>query len=78
MGRIHPPELHFIRTTASDTEASFLDLYFSISNGFISSKIYDRRNNFDFDIENFSFMDGDAPCSTSYGVYISQLECLVT
>ena len=28
---------------------------------------------FDFDIVNFPFLDGDVPRSTSYGVYISQL-----
>ena len=43
----------------------------SISNGFVSSKISDKRD--DFDIVNFSFLDGDVPRSTSYGVYISQL-----
>ena len=41
--------------------------------GLFSSKIYDKRDNFDFDIVNFPFLDGDAPRSTSYGVYISQL-----
>ena len=56
-----------------DTEAPFLDLHLSISNGFVSSKIYDKHNDFDFDIVNFSFLDGDVPRSTSYGVYISQL-----
>ena len=57
----------------SDTEAPFLDLHLSISNGFVSSKIYDKRDDFDFDIVNFPFLDGDVPRSTSYGVYISQL-----
>ena len=33
----------------------------------------DKRNDFDFDIVYFPFLDGDAPRSTSYGVYISQL-----
>ena len=33
----------------SDTEAPVLDLHLSISNGFISSKIYDKRDDFDFD-----------------------------
>ena len=28
---------------------------------------------FDFDKVNCPFLDGDVPCSTSYGVYISQL-----
>ena len=32
-----------------------------------------RRDDFDFDIVNFPFIDGDVPRSTSYGVYISQL-----
>ena len=37
------------------------------------SKIYDKRDDFDFEIVNFPFLVGDVPRSTSYGVYISQL-----
>ena len=50
-----------------------MDLHLSISNGFVSSKIYDKHDDFDFDIVNFPFLDGDVPRSTSYEVYISQL-----
>ena len=50
-----------------------LDLQLSISNDIISTTIYDKREDFDFEIVNFSFLDGDIPRSTSYGVYISQL-----
>ena len=50
-----------------------LDLHLSISNDIVSTKIYDKRDDFDFEIVNFSFLDGDDPRSTSYGVYISQL-----
>ena len=57
----------------SDTEASFLDLHLSITDGYVKTKIYDKRDDFDFDIVNFPFLDGDVPRSTSYGVYISQL-----
>ena len=57
----------------SDTEAPFLDLNRFVSNGFVSSKIYDKRDDFDFDIVNFPFLDGDIPRRASYGVYISQL-----
>ena len=35
--------------------------------------MYDKRDDFDFDIVNFPFLDGDVSRSTSYGVYISQL-----
>ena len=71
VNRIYPPELQLNKANTSDTEAPFLDLHLSISNGFVLFKIYDKRN--DFDIVNFPFLDGDVPRSTSYGVYISQL-----
>ena len=71
--RIYPTELQLNRASSSDTEAPFLDLNLCISNGTFSTKIYDKRNDFDFDIVNFPFLDGDVPRRTSYGVYISQL-----
>ena len=52
---------------------AFLDLHLSISNDIDSTKIYNERDDFDFEIVNFPFLDGDFPRSTSYGVYISQL-----
>ena len=51
-----------------------MDLNLCISNGTVSTKIYDKRDDFDFDIVNFPpFLDGDVPRRTSYGVYISQI-----
>ena len=50
-----------------------MDLHLSISNGFVSSKLYDKRDDFDFDTVNFPYFDGDVPRRPSYGVYISQL-----
>ena len=41
--------------------------------GIVSSKIYDKRDDFNFEIIDFPFLDGDVPRSPSYGVYISQL-----
>ena len=65
------PRLYHVLHTY--TEASFLDLNLSITNGIVSSKIYDKRDDFNFDIVNNPFLDGDVPRSPSYGVYISQL-----
>ena len=31
----------------------------------------DKRDDFNFDIVSFPFLDGDVPRSTSYGVYVS-------
>ena len=50
-----------------------LDLHLSFSNVFVFSKIYDKRDDFDFAIVNSPFLDGDVPRRPSYGVYISQL-----
>ena len=63
VNRIYPPELQLNKANTSDTEAPFLDLHLSISSGFVSSKIYDKRDDFDFDIVNFPFLDGDVPSS---------------
>ena len=66
----YPPELQLNKANTTDT---FYNLYLSVVNGFISSKIYDKRDGFDFDKVNFPFLDGDVPRRASYGVYISQL-----
>ena len=73
VGQIYPIELQLNKTNSSYTEAPFLDLNLSITNGIVSSKIYDKRDDFNFEIVNFPFPDGDVPRSPSYGVYISQL-----
>ena len=72
VGQIYPTELQLNKANSSDTEAPFLDLNLSITNGIVSSKIYDKRDDFNFEIVNFPFLDGDVPRSPSYGVYISQ------
>ena len=71
--RIYPAELQLNKANASDTEAAFLDLNLSIHNDIVSTKIYDKRDDFNFDIVNFPFLDGDVPQCPSHGVYISQL-----
>ena len=50
-----------------------MDLHLSISNSFVSSKMYYKRDDFDFNIVNFPILDGDVPRRPSYGVYISVL-----
>ena len=71
--RIYPAELQLSKANASDTEAAILDLNLSIHNDIVSTKIYDKRDDFNFDIVNFPFLDGDVPQRPSYCVYISQL-----
>ena len=51
------------KANTSDTEAPFLDLHLSISNGLVKSKIYNKRDDIDFVIVNFPLFRWR--CSTS-------------
>ena len=51
---IYPPELEVKETTDTASSASFLDLYFEFDDsGQIRTKIYDKRDDFNFKIINF-------------------------
>jgi hypothetical protein len=63
-----------LETTDTASSASFLDLYLEFDDsGQINTKIYDKRDDFNFKIINFPNMCGNIPASPAYGVYISQL-----
>ena len=48
-------ELQLSKAYTSDTDTAFVDLLLSISNDIVSSKIYDKRDDFNFKIVNFPF-----------------------
>ena len=77
VSKIYPSELQRNKTNTTDTKAAILDLHLSISNYIVSTKIYDKRDDSDFEIVNNQFLDGNVPRSTSYGVYISKLNSFV-
>ena len=58
---IYPAELQLNKAYASDTEAAFSVLNLSIHNNTVSTKIYNKRDDFDFDIVKFTLLDGDVP-----------------
>ena len=55
VSQIYPSDLKLNKANTSDKEAAFLDLHLSISNGTFSTKIYDKRDDFGFEIVNFPF-----------------------
>jgi hypothetical protein len=56
------------------SSASFLDLYLEFDDsGQLSTKIYDKQDDFNFKIINFPNMCSNIPASPAYGVYFSQL-----
>ena len=77
VGQVYPTELQLNKANSSDTEAHFLDLNLSITEGIVFSKIYDKRDDFNFEIVNFPILDGGIPHSPSYGVYVVSLFILL-
>ena len=73
VGQIYHTELQLNKANFSDTEAPFFFFNLSITNVIVSSKIYDKRDDFNFEIVIFPFLNGDVPRPPSYGIYISQL-----
>ena len=71
---IYPSQLTVEKANKSDHLADYLDLTFIIdSGGKPSTRLYDKRDDFDFHIVNFPFLSSNIPSGPSYGVYISQL-----
>jgi hypothetical protein len=71
--RIYPIELEIKDTTDTDRFAAFLDIHIGIdSEGRLRSKLYDKRDDFNFPIVNFPFIKSNIPAAPAYGVYISQ------
>ena len=74
LSMIHPPELEIKETTETASSASYLDIYLEFdSNGHLSTRLYDKRDDFNFTIINFPHLISNIPLSPAYGVYISQL-----
>jgi hypothetical protein len=67
--RIYPIELEIKDTTDTDRSASYLDLHLEIDS--LRTKLYDKRDDFNFPIVNFPFICSNIPAAPAYGIYIS-------
>ena len=71
---IYPSQLTVEKANKSDHLADYLDLTFIInSGGKLSTRLYDKRDDFDFHIVNFPYLSSNIPSGPCYDVYISQL-----
>jgi hypothetical protein len=71
---IYPNELVITDTTNTDKSASYLDLHLEIdSEGQLRTKLYNKRDDFNFPIVNFPFICSNIPAAPAYGIYISQM-----
>ena len=71
---IYPSQLTVEKANKLDHLANYVDLTFIIdSGGKFSTRFYDKRDDFGFQIVNFPFLSSNITSGPSYGVYISQL-----
>ena len=70
---IYPHELQLKKTTECETQLSYLDILVTMANGKYSTAVYDKRDDFNFNIVNFPYLSSNIPSGPAYGVYISQL-----
>jgi hypothetical protein len=72
--RIYAIELEIKDSTDTDRSDSYLDLHLEIdSEGRLRTKLYDKREDFNFARVNFPFICSNIPAAPAYGVYISQM-----
>ena len=74
LGQVYPAEFEIKDTTESNTSASYLDVLLSIGrDGQLHTSLYDKRDDFNFNITHFPFLISNIPSSPAYDVFISQL-----
>ena len=74
MSDIYPPELEIKDTTDSVDFVNYLDIRLQTDrNNNLSTRLFDKRDEFNFPIVNFPFLDGNIPLSPAYGIVVSQL-----
>ena len=60
---IYPRELEKKETTETVASSSYFDCYLYIDSGKLTSRLYDKRNDFNFPIVNFLFLSSNIPCA---------------
>ena len=73
INNIYPSEMIVNKTNVSVQKTNFLDMTISIYRGKLYIKLYDKRNDYDFDVISFPYLDSNIPKGQSYGIFISQL-----
>ena len=70
---IYPEELVLLNTNINRTNVHYLDLNIFLHSGVFKYSLFDKRNDFDFNVISYPFLSGNIPKIPTYGVYVSQL-----
>ena len=71
--KIYPPELILNKENKSNDHTSFLDIDITINNNEIITNLYDKRDDFNFEINSFPVLSSNIHKKRTHGVLISQL-----
>ena len=71
--RIYPRDLEIKLESNNTLELTYLDLKIKSENSILNFSVYDKRDDFSFDIVNFPFIDSCIPKKSALGVFYSQL-----
>lgn len=69
----YPNELELSRTNNENCYANFLDLKINLVNGFIATDIFDKRNNYNFNINYLTYWDSNVSIRLLRNIVVSQL-----
>ena len=64
--KIYPPELKLTSEDKNNKEVNYLDLHLKIEKSTINYRLYDKRDNFGFNIVNFPNLTGNIPTTLFY------------
>ena len=70
---IYPRELEIKLESNNPKEISYLDLHIVSQNSNLTFTVYDKREDFNFEIVNYPYLDSCIPIKSALGVYTSQL-----
>ena len=71
--QIYPRELEIKLESNNVKEVAYLDLNLKCENDVLVSSVYDKRDNFSFEIVNYPYIDSCIPKKSALGVFSSQL-----
>ena len=72
---IYPREFEIKETTETTASSSYLDCYLYIDNRKLTTRLYDKQDDFNFPTVNFPFLSSNISSAPAYGVYVSQSIC---
>ena len=71
--RVFLPTFEIKAATEPNTSASYIYCYLCIDSRKLLTRLYDKRDGFNFPILDFPFLSSNIPSAPAYGAYVSQL-----